>query len=140
MTGRIVVGVGAVVFRGDEVLVVQRGSPPFEGAWSIPGGKIRHSETLRDAVRREVAEETGIEIDIIGLIDVFEAAPQTADDDHYVLVDFLAEWRAGEPQAGDDALQARFAPLAEAESLLSWDETRRALAAARRMRDAAKGL
>ncbi|MHA7871842.1 MAG: NUDIX hydrolase [Hyphococcus sp.] len=127
---KILIGVGAVVFRGDEVLVIKRGKPPFEGHWSIPGGKLIPGETVKDAVRREVREETGLEIEILRLLDVFDApsgdttgrvAPQM------VIIDYVAEWRAGEPVAADDALAAEFVSLEEAEARLSWDVTREAM-------------
>lgn len=135
--GKITVGVGAVVFRGDETLLIRRGKAPFKGRWSIPGGRLRPGERLEDAVRREVLEETGVIIRIGGLIDVFEAVPG-ADDDidrHVVMVDYWAEWISGEPVAGDDAEAAEFAPHAEALARVSWDETRRAIARAAKLRD-----
>ena len=123
--------VGAVVFRGDEVLVIRRAKPPLQNAWSIPGGKVEYGESLHDAVRREVREETGVEIDIIDLIDVFESLPsENGGDHHYVMVDYVADWSTGEPTAGDDAAAAEFVSICEAQERLSWDETRRALAVA----------
>lgn len=126
----ITVGVGAVVFRGDDVLVIKRGKPPFEGHWSIPGGGVDHGESLRDAVHREVREETGLEIEIISLIDVFEAMPGDVAGEfhrHTILIDYVAEWVSGEPAAGDDAAEAEFVPLETAVSRLSWDLTRQAV-------------
>ena len=101
---KIFIGVGAVVFRGEDVLVIKRGKPPFLGKWSIPGGGLHYGERIEDAVRREVREETGLEIDIIGLIDVFEAAPGSHGGEvsvHTLLIDYVAEWVSGEPQAGE---------------------------------------
>jgi len=136
---RISIGVGAVVFKGDEALLIQRGKPPFEGQWSVPGGKLKFGERLHDAVRREVREETGIEIDIIGLIDVFEVTgseEKGAIGGHIVLVDYVAEWVSGAPRAGDDAAAAEFVNIETAMARLSWDETRRALARALEIRKA----
>lgn len=137
----IAVGVGAVVFRDDEVLIVKRGKPPFLGQWSIPGGGLLHGERLEDAARREVREETGIEIRLIGLIGVFEAMPAARGAggalSHTVLIDYAAEWVRGEPRAGDDAAEAVFVPYDEAMRRLSWDETRRALDKAHAIRRAA---
>lgn len=131
--------VGAVVFRGRDILLVRRGKPPFEGRWSIPGGGVHHGEALEDAVRREVLEETGIAIDIGGLLGVFEALPGRHPDAghnrHDVMVDYWARWRRGEPVAGDDAAAARFVPEREALVLVAWDETRRAIEAATKLRD-----
>ena len=132
----ITVGVGAVVFKGDEILLIRRGKPPFKGQWSIPGGALDHGEKIEDAVRREVLEETGVEIAIGGLIGVFEALPaETGSARHVVMVDYWAEWKKGAPVAGDDALDAEFAPIEEALSRLSWDETRRAVADALKLRN-----
>ena len=136
---KIKVGVGAVVFRGDDVLVIKRGKPPFEGKWSIPGGGLHFNERLEDAARREVAEETAIEIRIGGLIDVFEAVPsETGYDGHVVMVDYWAEWVSGEPLAGDDAVEAEFVSFETALSRVSWDETRTAIASASKLRNIAR--
>lgn len=137
---QISVGVGAVVFRGSEVLLIKRGKPPFMGRWSIPGGGLHHGERLEDAAVREVMEETGVSIRLGGLIGVFEAIPAGADPDftrHVVMVDYWAEWEAGEPAAGDDAAAAEFAAFDEALSRVSWDETRAAIARAEKLRNIA---
>lgn len=136
---QIRVGVGAVVFRGENVLVIKRGKPPFLGRWSIPGGGLHHGERLEDAVRREVMEETGVEIRIGGLIGVFEVVPDDRQDPdfsrHVVMVDYWGEWLSGDPVPGDDAAAAEFAPLDEALARVSWDETRRAIADAMKLRN-----
>ncbi len=135
----IAIGVGAVVFRGDEVLIIKRGKPPFEGAWSIPGGGLEHGERVIDAVKREVREETGLEIEVIALLDVFDALPRETGDGflrHTVIIDYVAEWKAGEPVAGDDAAAAEFVSLETAIARLSWDATREALARAQEIRNA----
>ncbi len=132
MTGRenIFTSVGAVVFRGEEVLVIRRGRAPLKGQWSIPGGKLDYGERLHEALAREVREETGVEIRVLGLLDVFESLPAAPGDGHYVMVDFAAEWVSGEPRAGDDAEAAEFVSLEEAERRIAWDTTRRAVASA----------
>lgn len=136
----ISVGVGAVVFKGDDVLLVKRGKAPFKGNWSIPGGGLHHGERLEDAVHREVREETGLAIRLIGLIGVFEALPAEIGEvpySHIVLIDYAAEWLSGEPVAGDDAAEAVFVAVEEALARLSWDKTRQALAQAVKIRRAA---
>ena len=123
---RPVAAAGLVVWRGDEVLLIRRGKPPFEGAWSIPGGKIEHGETAAAAALRELFEETGVRAQIAGLIDVVDSigAEQGGDDWHYVLIDYAAIWTDGEPVAADDVVEARFVSLEEAERLTHWDKTR----------------
>ena len=132
------IGVGVVVLRGDEVLLVQRGKAPVRHAWSIPGGAQELDETVRETAHREVEEETGLEIELLGLIDVVDAI--TRDEDgrvrfHYTLVDFAATWRAGEARPGDDVSGVRWTRLAELDGLGLWDETLRVIRAAERMRD-----
>lgn len=136
---QIAVGVGAVVFKGREVLLIRRAKPPFMGRWSIPGGGLRHGERLEGAALREVMEETGVSIEIGGLLGVFEAVPGADPeiDRHVVMVDYWAEWRAGEPVAGDDAAAAEFVSLEEAMRRVSWDETRVAIAKAAKLRNIA---
>lgn len=134
MSEQIIAGVGAVVFRGGDVLLIRRGREPFLGQWSIPGGRIEPGEALRDAVAREVREETGVEIRLGELIDVFESLPRAVQDRHFLMIDFLAEWIAGEPVAGDDALEAAFVPLDAALSLVAWDVTRGAIRKAAQIR------
>ena len=137
-SGRPVVGVGVVVLRGAEVLLVRRGRPPRQGEWSIPGGKQELGETVREAARREVREETGVEIALLGLVDVVDGVRRDAAGtvvSHYTLVDFAAEWLSGEAVAGDDAAEARWTPLAGLDGYRLWSETRRIIAAAVAMRD-----
>ncbi|MGF1544206.1 MAG: NUDIX hydrolase [Parvularculaceae bacterium] len=121
-------GVGTVVFRGDEVLLVRRARPPLMGQWSIPGGKVEYGERLEAAALREVREETGVEARVFAEIGVFEAVPDASRSaPHFVMIDFAAEWIAGETRAGDDAAEAEFASLETAVARLAWDQTRRAL-------------
>lgn len=133
------IGVGAVVFRGGDVLVIRRGKAPFIGQWSIPGGGLHEGERLEDAAVREVREETGVEIRLIGLIGVFEALPKTREGEgflrHTLMIDYAAEWVSGEPVAGDDAADAAFVPYGEALRLVSWDRTRSAIADALKLRN-----
>lgn len=121
--------VGVVCLRGDEVLLIRRGTPPRQGEWSLPGGRIEPGERALDAALRELREETGVEAEITGLIDVVDGLFPEAGR-HYVLVDYAARWISGEPVAGDDAMEARFVPLAQVEALIDWSETRRIIAMA----------
>ena len=127
MTGLLptpVPAVGVVCLRGDSVLLIRRGTPPRLGEWSLPGGRIEPGERAVDAALRELREETGVEAEITGLIDVVDGLFPEAGR-HYVLIDYAARWVSGEPVAGDDALEARFVALDEIESLIEWSETRR---------------
>lgn len=125
--------VGVVCLRGDEVLLIRRGQPPRQGEWSLPGGRIEPGERAVDAALRELREETGVEAEITGLIDVVDGVFPEAGR-HYVLIDYAARWLSGEPVAGDDALEARFVALDQIGALIDWSETRRiiGLALARR--------
>lgn len=106
------VGVGAVVIRdGEEVLLVKRKYEPGKGLWSIPGGLVELGERLRDAVRREILEETGMEVEVEELLDVIDNIVRDEDGRvrfHYVLVDFLAKPLEGSPRASGDAEEARW--------------------------------
>ena len=109
---RPVVGVGGVVIRGDQVLLVRRGSEPLKGQWSIPGGTLELGETLAEGVVREMREETGFDVRVVGQIEVFERIfpgngprPQY----HFVIIDYLCEAPDGAPQPGSDVTDAAFA-------------------------------
>ena len=125
---------GVVCLRDGEVLLVRRGKAPRLGQWSIPGGRIEWGETAAAAALRELAEETGVTAELLGLLDVVDhiAGPATGEPvaSHAVLIDYAARWLSGDPRAGDDAAEARFWPLAEALDLVEWDQTRRVISLA----------
>lgn len=109
-------GVGAAVFKENSVLLVRRGAPPRAGEWSLPGGAQELGETALAAALREVAEETGIKAEPIGLIDIVDIIRRDDEgrvEHHYTLADFAMRWKEGEPRPGDDAAEARFAPMSE---------------------------
>ena len=113
------VGVGAVILDGDRVLLVKRGQPPSQGKWSIPGGLVHLGERIEDAVRREVMEECGVRVRLLGLcgvIDRVRLAPENGAQParvhyHYVIIDYAAAIEAGAPRAGSDAAEVRWVPV-----------------------------
>ncbi|MDG2521077.1 NUDIX hydrolase [Caulobacter segnis] len=121
---------GVVCFRGDDVLLIKRGKPPRLGQWSIPGGRIEWGEAAIAAARRELMEETGVEAEILALVDVVDGVFVGDDGEvqrHYVMIDYAARWTSGEPVAGDDAADARFVPMSEVDAVVEWQETRRVI-------------
>jgi len=115
-----VVGVGAVVFRDNAVLLVRRGQEPARDSWSLPGGLVELGETLEAAIIRELAEETGITVNLLGIAAVLERIFPDSHGRiayHYVLVDYLCEYVAGELAAASDITAARFVPLADLDGL-----------------------
>ena len=108
---RPVVGAGAVIIRGDEVVLVKRGREPRLGEWSIPGGIVELGETLRQSAEREAREETGLEVEAGEVLEVFESITPDASGKisfHYVVVDFLCKLKSGELRAGGDADEVKW--------------------------------
>ena len=105
------VAVGAIVFNNHKVLLVQRGKPPAEGVWAIPGGSVKLGETLQQAAEREILEETGVIIKAREPAYTFESIQRDeagAIRFHYVIIDLNADYVKGEPKPNDDALDARW--------------------------------
>jgi 8-oxo-dGTP diphosphatase len=128
--GRPIVGVGVVVWRGEQVLLVRRGKPPRVGHWSLPGGAQQLGETVADAARREVMEEAGLEVtlgDIVATIDLIERDQDNRIRYHYTLIDFVAEAPRATLRPGSDAADARWFSVAEIEALGLWSETVRVI-------------
>jgi 8-oxo-dGTP diphosphatase len=122
---RPVIGVGTVVWHGERVLLVRRGRPPRQGQWSLPGGAQELGETVAEAARREVREETGLEIElgeVLATVDMIEREGDRVRY-HYTLIDFSAEALGPDLRAGGDAADARWFTLAEVERLGLWSET-----------------
>jgi 8-oxo-dGTP diphosphatase len=109
---RPVVGVGGVVIADGRALLVRRGHPPLEGEWSIPGGTLEVGEALLDAVRRELAEETGIEVRVGDLIEVFERIFPDGEGRakyHFVILDYLCQAIRGVARPGSDVTDVAWA-------------------------------
>jgi len=105
------VGVAAVILREREVLLVQRGKMPGKGEWSLPGGLVELGEPVQEALHREVWEEVSIEIEILGLVGVYNRIVKDVNNNiqfHYVIVDYCAQIVSGTPRAGSDAAAARW--------------------------------
>jgi ADP-ribose pyrophosphatase YjhB (NUDIX family) len=116
---RPVVGVGGVIIDQDRALLIRRGSEPLRGQWSIPGGTLELGESLQQGVAREMREETGLDVRVLELIEVFDrifpgdgADPPESEPKprfHFVIVDYLCERISGEPLAGSDVTDVAFA-------------------------------
>ena len=137
LTGRPTPAVGTVCFKGEDVLLIRRGTKPLAGDWSIPGGRIEFGERAEAAALRELKEETAIEARLIGLVDVVDAIfTSRASGEvtrHYLLFDYAAVWLSGDPEAGDDADHAEWISPARLAEIPLWEETRRIIEAARRL-------
>lgn len=139
------VGVGVIVWRGEEVLLVRRGRPPRQGQWALPGGLQDLGETVLEAARREVAEETGVEVRPTAIVDVVDSIHRDGDGRvryHYTLVDVAAEYVAGEAVARDDAEDVAWVrprDLDAAAGFDLWAETVRVIARSAEMRKAGGG-
>ncbi|MFT3691935.1 MAG: NUDIX hydrolase [Kofleriaceae bacterium] len=122
------VAVGAFIFDGDRVLAIQRGKPPGEGLWSIPGGRVEPGERIADAIKREIFEETQLVIEVGPLACVIE---RIGEGYHYVIIDHVARVVSGTLHATDDARDARWVTDAELRALPTTEGLLEALAQAR---------
>lgn len=121
------VGVGVVVWRDDRVLLIQRGKPPGEGEWSLPGGGQELGETLFEAAAREVFEETGLTVRptaVLTAVDNIVRDPAGAILFHYTIVNVLADYVGGIIMPGDDARDACWSTVPEMARLVAWPSTR----------------
>jgi len=110
---RPLLGVGALIFGNDTILLVERGKEPLKGYWSLPGGLLELGEKLEAAVQREVLEETGLEVEPLGLFELFERImpdPQGDTEYHYVLADYICRVTGGTLQAASDVSDVRWVP------------------------------
>jgi ADP-ribose pyrophosphatase YjhB (NUDIX family) len=102
---RPIIGVGAILLQRDRILMAQRGKEPLKGSWSLPGGALETGESLADGVRREVREETGLDIRPLGVLEIFERIMRDASgapEYHYVLIDYVCRIVGGTLAPGDD--------------------------------------
>ena len=126
---RPIVGVGVVVLAPNGVLMIRRAKPPRKGQWSLPGGAQELGETVFDTARREVLEETKLDIEILGMIDVVDSIRSDnlgKVQYHYTLIDFVAiSTGSNIPTAGSDAGEVAWVSLEEISNLELWSETNR---------------
>jgi 8-oxo-dGTP diphosphatase len=109
---RPIVGVGAVIIEDGRVVLIKRRYEPLAGQWSLPGGTLDVGETLEAGVAREMLEETGLEVEVGPVIDVFDRILLDADRKvryHFVLVDYLCRPRGGTLAAASDVTDAVYA-------------------------------
>ncbi len=122
---RPIVGVGGVIIENGRALLIRRGSEPLRGEWSIPGGTLELGESLQAGVARELLEETGVEVRVLELIEVFDrifpdekvqaSGQKQPPRFHFVIVDYLCERIRGEAQAGSDVTDVAYATEDELE-------------------------
>lgn len=133
---RPIVGIGIIVLKGDSVLLVRRGKPPNVGSWTLPGGAQELGETMEQAARRELAEETGV---VVGPLQLAAAVDNIRPDQdgrvqfHYTIIDYAGPWLSGDPVAGSDVSEAAWAPFARLEEYALWSEAYRVIALARQL-------
>ena len=125
------IGVGVIVWRDDKVLLIRRGKPPRKDQWSLPGGLQKLGETVFEAARREVMEETGVEIRVLDLTDVVDLIERDGNDGpvryHYTLIDVVAGWLRGEAVAGTDAAEVAWVEVEALPRYRLWSETERVI-------------
>lgn len=124
------IGVGGVLLRDGKILLAKRKNEPGKGLWSIPGGLVEPNETLGDAVKREIEEETGLNVEPLKPVHVAEVIDR--DDEgrikyHYLIVDYLCRVIGGALRPGDDAKEVRWIPLDKAKELPLTATTRKLL-------------
>jgi ADP-ribose pyrophosphatase YjhB (NUDIX family) len=109
------VGVGGVVVRDGRALLIRRGKEPLYGRWVVPGGTVELGESLEDALVREMEEETGLRVEPVGILTVFDRIHREEGQvvHHFVIVDYLCRWRSGEAKAASDALDVAWASASE---------------------------
>ncbi len=128
---RPIVGVGAVIFKDDKILLIKRGKEPKKNQWSLPGGAQNLGETAKEALAREVIEETGLRVKITSFIDVVDFIEWGDDKStplfQYTLLDYSADYVEGTLRASSDAIDAQFFTLSDILALPLWSETKRVI-------------
>jgi ADP-ribose pyrophosphatase YjhB (NUDIX family) len=128
------VGIGIILFRGEDVLLIRRGRPPGVGQWSLPGGRQELGETAEAAARRELLEETGLECGALTMVAHADSITRDANgriEYHYTILDFAGRYRGGEAIPGDDASACMWVSPKEMASYDLWGELLRVIEIAR---------
>lgn len=127
------VGIGIVLIRDGQVLLVRRANPPGAGKWSLPGGKQELGETAQQTARRELREETGLEcaeLTLVGYVDSIHRDEANKVTFHYTILDFAAPYIGGTPQPSDDVTEIAWAFPEEFDAYELWEEARKIIAKA----------
>ncbi|MFB9264854.1 NUDIX hydrolase [Bradyrhizobium erythrophlei] len=125
--------VSGVIFRDGKVLLVRRARSPGKGFYSLPGGRVEFGESLHTALHREVDEETGLRIDIVGLAGWREVLPTSSGGGHYLIMSFAARWASREPVLNDEHDDFKWLKLEEIGDLKVTGGLQEVIAAARRL-------
>lgn len=104
-----IVGVGGILIENGKILLIKRATEPNKGLWTIPGGKIKFGEKIEDALKREMLEETGLEVEILDLEDIYELIMSNGEVRyHYIILDYRVRRISGEPKSSTDALELKW--------------------------------
>ena len=117
---RPIIAVGGVVIHDERALLIRRGQPPLEGRWSIPGGILEIGETITSAIERELKEETGISVRVLGLLEIYEKVLRDSDNRaqyHFIILDYMCEFVEGEAEAAGDVTDAAWVREEDLEKL-----------------------
>lgn len=129
------IGIGIILLRGEDVLLIRRGRPPGAGQWSLPGGKQELGETALEAARRELREETGLDCSRLTMVAHADSITRDAAgriEYHYTILDFAGRYEGGEAVPGDDAAACAWASPDELAAYGLWEEILRVIELARR--------
>jgi ADP-ribose pyrophosphatase YjhB (NUDIX family) len=132
------VGIGIVLLRQDKVLLIKRGRPPAQGAWSLPGGAQELGETAEDAARRELLEETGLTAGALSLVAHVDSIHRDAGGRvqyHYTILNFCGDYMGGEARPGGDVTDVAWVRPDEFDRYDLWPEARRVIGLAIARRD-----
>lgn len=122
------VGVGIILLKDNQVLLVRRGNPPHAGAWSLPGGKQELGETVQQTAKRELYEETGLDCtDLVfaGYVDSIHRDETGKIAFHYTILDFAARYIGGDPYPADDVSEVAWVSVDQFDAYDLWDEARK---------------